>query len=166
MLIEHILHTKGHAVETIPADAPVADAVVKLRERNIGALVVTAPGAASPSEEGPPEEGSAPPGAPAIRGILSERDIVRALAAATDDAAAALAQPVSTLMTTELTTCGPRATADELMRLMTDRRIRHIPVLDGDRLAGIVSIGDVVKSRIDELQTETDTLHEYLSSGR
>jgi Mg/Co/Ni transporter MgtE len=68
-------------------------------------------------------------------------------------------------MTTELVTCEPRTTVDELARLMTDRRIRHVPVLDGDQLVGIVSIGDVVKSRLDELQTETDTLHEYLSSG-
>ena len=147
MLIEHILHHKGREVETIPAEAPVADAVVRLRERNIGALVVIAGTTDDP---------------PAVRGIISERDIVRALA----DAAAALARPVSDLMTTDVTTCDSRATADELMRLMTDRRIRHIPVVDDGRLSGIVSIGDVVKSRIDELQTETDTLHEYLSSGR
>ena len=69
-------------------------------------------------------------------------------------------------MTTEVVTCEPRTTVDELMRLMTDRRIRHVPVLDGGTLAGIVSIGDVIKSRIDELKEETDTLHEYLSSGR
>jgi CBS domain-containing protein len=77
-----------------------------------------------------------------------------------------LDQVVSELMTTVVATCGPRATVDELMRLMTDRRIRHIPVLDEGELVGIVSIGDVVKSRIDELQTETDTLHDYLASGR
>jgi CBS domain-containing protein len=151
VLIEHILHHKGREVETIPAEAAVADAVVRLRERNIGALVVIAGTTDDP---------------PAVRGIISERDIVRALADAAPDAAAALARPVSDLMTTDVTTCGSRATADELMRLMTDHRIRHIPVVDDGRLTGIVSIGDVVKSRIDELQTETDTLHEYLSSGR
>jgi CBS domain-containing protein len=171
VLIEHILHRKGHEVETIAADAPVADAVVKLRERNVGALVVTGPtggGRAGDSDsdtggdDGSGAEGTA---AGPIAGILSERDIVRALADAPPDAAV-LEQPVSTLMTTDLSTCGPRSTVDELMRLMTDRRIRHVPVVDGGELAGIVSIGDVVKSRIDELQTETETLHDYISSGR
>ena len=153
MLIEHILHHKGHDVATIPADAPVSEAVAALRERNIGALVVT--GAADQ------EAGAATDATTGIAGIISERDIVRAL-----DDPGALTRPVSDLMSTDLATCVPRATVDELMRLMTDRRIRHIPVLDRGRLAGLVSIGDVVKSRIDELQTETETLHEYLSSGR
>jgi CBS domain-containing protein len=161
VLIEHILHRKGHEVETIPADAPVADAVVKLRERNIGALVVTAPAGEADGGEGP--------AGPPVAGILSERDIVRALADAPPDepaGAGVLDQPVSALMSTDLATCGPQATVDELMRLMTERRIRHIPVLDGSELAGIVSIGDVVKSRIDELKTEAETLHDYISSGR
>jgi CBS domain-containing protein len=156
VLIEHILHHKGREVATIPADAPVADAVAGLRERNVGALVVTAP--AGQAGQGDDEAGGG------LVGILSERDVVRALAGS--DAGTVLGGPVSALMSTEVTTCEPRATVDELMRLMTDRRIRHIPVLDGGRLAGIVSIGDVVKSRIDELETETETLHEYLSSGR
>ncbi len=145
MLIEHILHRKGREVATVASDATVAEAVGLLHEWNVGALVVTA--------EGQP-----------VAGILSERDVVRALAGG-EDAAALLTWPVSNLMTTDVTTCGPRATVDELARLMTDRRIRHVPVLDGDQVAGIVSIGDVVKSRIDELQAETETLHDYLSSG-
>jgi CBS domain-containing protein len=168
VLIEHILHRKGHEVETIAADAPVADAVVKLRERNIGALVVTGPtggGRAGDSDSGGDDGSGADETAGPIAGILSERDIVRALADAAPDAAV-LEQPVSTLMTTDLSTCGPRSTVDELMRLMTDRRIRHVPVVDGGELAGLVSIGDIVKSRIDELQTETETLHDYISSGR
>ena len=154
MLIQHILHRKGGEVETIPATATVADAVARLRDRNIGALVVTD----EPGEETGEDTGTAG----AIAGILSERDIVRALAGGE----APLDQPVRTLMTTEVTTCRGRATVDEVMRLMTDRRIRHIPVVEGRRLVGIVSIGDIVKSRIDELQAETETLHEYLSSGR
>jgi CBS domain-containing protein len=144
VLIEHILHRKGRQVTTIAADATVAEAVALLQERNIGALVV-------------PDDG--------VAGMLSERDVVRALADP-ERAAGVLDQVVSELMTTVVATCGPRATVDELMRLMTDRRIRHIPVLDEGELVGIVSIGDVVKSRIDELQTETDTLHDYLASGR
>lgn len=158
MLIEHILHRKGGDVEAISADAPVSDALVRLRERNVGALVVTASGEAAARDAGAD-------GRPSLAGIVSERDVVRALAAS-GDPAAVLSEPVSALMSSDLVTCAPRATVDELMRLMTDRRIRHIPVLDEERLVGIVSIGDVVKSRIDELQTEADTLHEYLSSGR
>ena len=152
MLIEHILHRKGREVETISAAALVSDAAVLLHDRNIGALVVMADEDAE--------------GGVAVAGILSERDVVRALGESGADSAAVLGQPVAALMTTELVTCEPRTTVDELARLMTDRRIRHVPVLDGDQLVGIVSIGDVVKSRLDELQTETDTLHEYLSSGR
>jgi CBS domain-containing protein len=158
VLIQHILHRKGGEVETIPATATVADAVARLRDRNIGALVVTD----EPGDEQGDETGDDTGTAGAIAGILSERDIVRALAGGE----APLDQPVRALMTTEVTTCGARATVDELMRLMTDRRIRHIPVVEGRRLVGIVSIGDIVKSRIDELQAETETLHEYLSSGR
>jgi len=125
----------------------VADAVSLLREHNIGALVVT-----------PAEEGAR------VAGILSERDVVRALADTPGPGAVEpLAGPVSALMSTDLATCTSGDSVDDVMRLMTDRRIRHIPVLDGDRLAGIVSIGDVVKSRIDELETETSTLHQYLS---
>jgi CBS domain-containing protein len=144
VLIQHILHRKGADVTTIGPDATVAAAVALLRDRNIGALVVT--------------DGDD------VAGILSERDVVRALADA-DAGGKVLDRPVSELMTSVVATCGPRATVDELMRLMTDRRIRHIPVLDGGALVGIVSIGDVVKSRIDELQTEAETLHDYLASG-
>ena len=152
MLIEHILHRKGRVVETIPTGATVAEAVARLHERNIGALVVT-------GDDADESTGN-------VAGILSERDVVRALGAPDADTATLLARPVTDLMSTDVATCGPRATVDEIMRLMTDRRIRHVPVLEEGALAGIVSIGDVVKSRIDELQTETDTLHEYLSSGR
>ena len=150
MLIQHILHRKGGEVETIPATATVADAVARLRDRNIGALVVTD----EPGREAGDDAGTAA----SIAGILSERDIVRALAGAE----APLDQPVRELMTTEVTTCGAKATVDELMRLMTDRRIRHIPVVEGGRLVGIVSIGDVVKHKIDSLQFERDQLDSYV----
>jgi CBS domain-containing protein len=144
MLIAQVLQAKGHAVHTVPATTSVAEAVAELRTHNVGALVV--------SDDGPGRAG-----------IISERDIVRALAT---EGAAILERPVAQFMTADLATCGLRTTVDDLMRLMTERRIRHVPVLDGDRLVGIVSIGDVVKSRIDELQEEANTLHDYLVSGR
>ncbi|HEX6239228.1 MAG TPA: CBS domain-containing protein [Acidimicrobiales bacterium] len=146
MLIEHILYRKGHDVATITPQSSVADAVARLRELNIGALVVREDDAGAP-----------------IAGVFSERDVVRAL---TTVGAQTLDHPVADLMTTDVATCTPRGTVEELMRVMTDRRIRHVPVVEGGELRGIVSIGDVVKSRIDELQEEADTLHEYLSSGR
>jgi CBS domain-containing protein len=147
VLIEHILYSKGHEVTTIGPDASVAEAVALLREHNVGALVVV------DAES-------------RIAGILSERDIVRALAEETIGQTAILERQVSDLMTSEVATCGSRSSVNDLMRIMTDRRIRHVPVVDNGDLNGIVSIGDVVKSRIGELETEAGTLHDYLSSGR
>jgi CBS domain-containing protein len=144
VLIEHILRRKGVEVVTITADQPVAAAVATLRQHNIGAIVVT-------------------DDAGAIEGIISERDVVRALA---DEGPVTVDGTVRELMSSDVTTCGPRATVHELMKLMTERRIRHIPVVGDEGIAGIVSIGDVVKSRIEELEDEAETLHDYLSSGR
>lgn len=141
MLIHHVLQRKGAEVVTITADAPLTLALSTLADHNIGAIVVA-------------------DGQGAVVGILSERDIVRALAAS---GPMALDGKVGDLMTATVTTCGPRATVDELMALMTEQRIRHVPVIDDGALAGIVSIGDVVKTRIGELETETETLHDYLS---
>jgi CBS domain-containing protein len=141
MLIHHLLQRKGAEVVTTTADAPLTGALSTLADHNIGAIVVA-------------------DGQGAVVGIISERDLVRALAA---QGPAALDGTVGDLMTATVTTCGPRATVDELMALMTERRIRHVPVVDGGTLAGIVSIGDVVKTRIGELETETETLHDYLS---
>ena len=143
MLIEHILRRKGSDVATVAAQDPVTRAVSVLGEHNIGALVVAGDGGA-------------------IVGILSERDIVRALAA---EGPAALERTVGDLMTTEVTTCGLTATADDLMSTMTERRIRHIPVVGDGGLVGIVSIGDVVKSRIGELESDRDQLESYIARG-
>jgi CBS domain-containing protein len=141
LLIEHILRRKGSDVVTVAAHEPVTRAVAILGEHNIGAIVVAT------------DEGE-------IVGILSERDVVRALAS---DGPSTLQGTVSDLMTKEVATCGLRATVDELMTLMTERRIRHVPVVGDGRLVGIVSIGDIVKTRIGELETETESLHDYLS---
>lgn len=144
MLIEHILQRKGTHVVTTTTTTPVTQVLTQLAEHNVGALVVS-------SKRKP------------VAGIISERDIVRALATQGPEV---LDRAARDLMSTNLTTCDLRSTADELMRLMTERRIRHIPVLDQGRLAGIVSIGDVVKTRIDELETEAETLQHYLDPTR
>jgi CBS domain-containing protein len=143
MLIERIVREKGSDVATIRADAPVAAAVAELRRWNVGALVVT-------GESGP------------VEGIVSERDVVRAIA----DGLQALEQPVGAIMSTEVVTCDRHATVEELMRLMTDKRIRHVPIVEGGALVGIVSIGDVVKNRLGELETETRSLVDYITAGR
>ena len=145
MKLEHVLQNKGNAVETISPDATVAELVARLSEYNIGALVV--------SEDGR-----------SVVGIVSERDVVRRLA---DEGAETLTHTVGSIMTPSVTCAPPSATTADLMTLMTDSRIRHIPVLDPDELLiGIVSIGDVVKSRLGELEEERNALVEYVNVGR
>ena len=144
MLIQRILSAKGGEVLTVPAATTVADAVAQLAEHRIGALVV--------SDDGE-----------TVAGILSERDVVRALATERNKV---LGRSVADLMTVEVFTCGPDATAEELMALMTEQRIRHVPIVADGKLAGIVSIGDVVKHRLGELENETQVLHEYIATGR
>lgn len=142
--VSAILSRKGADVLTVAPVAPVAEVVQILTEHNVGALVVM--GATGD-----------------IVGIVSERDIVQQLArkgAATLDAA------VDEIMTTDVVRCTPDDTADEVMQTMTQRRLRHLPVVDGtDQIVGIVSIGDVVKSRIDDLQTRAQSMEEYISGG-
>src|SRR5436190_17854289 len=132
MRINGLLREKGAFVATIPPDATVVDVLNGLAEHGVGALIVT-------------ED------AKRILGIVSERDIARALQR---DGAAALDWPVTDVMTAEVRTCMPDDTVDSLMALMTERRIRHVPVVVDGELAGIVSIGDVVKHRVHELEHE------------
>ena len=143
MNVETILRTKGRSVVTIGVEATIEDAVQLLRRRGIGAIVVSDDGAT-------------------VQGILSERDIVHALA---DEGARLLARPVSALMTRQVFTCKPGDSIAELMAEMTDRRIRHLPVIENGRLAGIVSIGDVVKNRLDEVESEASSLREFIASA-
>lgn len=139
-----LLERKAAALETLPLDATVRDAVERLTARNIGAIVI----------EG--EEGT-------LAGILSERDIVRELAAT---GPSVLDVAVSVVMTNDVETCTPDTITDELMRVMTEHRIRHVPVVDGAwQLVGIVSIGDVVKWQLDELSTEAQELERYVRGG-
>lgn len=140
MRIRDILRRKGDAVATVPPDATVRTLLGALAEHNIGAVVVSRDGAA-------------------IDGIVSERDVVRRLH---EHGAAILDGPVSAIMTSEVRTCGLDDTVDGLRNVMTEHRFRHVPVVVDGRLAGIVSIGDVVKSAIDELETEREHLVEYI----
>ncbi|GAA2755568.1 CBS domain-containing protein [Actinopolymorpha rutila] len=142
MRISDVLRGKGPKVVTIRPDAPVRDLLQLLDSANIGAVVVSEDGAT-------------------ITGIVSERDIVRHLA----DPSRLLDQPVSTIMTSQVHTCAPHATVDSLMRLMTEQRIRHVPVVVDGRLAGLVSIGDVVKTRIGELEFEREQLENYIAQA-
>jgi CBS domain-containing protein len=144
MLIERIVREKGSDVATIRADAPVSAAVAELRRWNVGALVVT-------GDSGP------------LEGIVSERDVVRVVA---DHGITALEGRVGDIMSTEVITCDRHATVEEIMRLMTDRRIRHVPIVEDGTLIAIVSIGDVVKNRLGELETETRSLVDYITAGR
>jgi CBS domain-containing protein len=143
VLVDQILESKGRDVTTVAPDASIADAVRLLTEHNVGALVVST------------DDGT-------VDGIVSERDIVRALAESPD----VLERTVADLMVRDVATCNGRANTVDLMNTMTEGRFRHIPIVDGGRLCGIVSIGDVVKARIDELATETQQLVGYIQHGR
>src|SRR5205823_1541302 len=131
MKIRDILRNKGAAVATVRPDASVRELLAMLAEHNIGAVVVSTDGVI-------------------ITGIVSERDVVRRMH---ERGADVLSAPVSSIMTAEVRTCGLDDNVDGLRQIMTERRFRHMPVLADGRLAGIVSIGDVVKSTIDELET-------------
>jgi CBS domain-containing protein len=138
-----ILTVKGNGVATIAKSATVAEAAEALRVNRCGALVVSADGER-------------------VDGIVSERDIVRQLAA---KGANVLMSTVADVMTTEVVTCGPTTTVEELMGVMTERRIRHVPVVVDGALAGIVSIGDVVKHRLGQLEDENRTLYSYVTGS-
>ncbi len=143
MNVNDILKAKGREVATIAPDATVADAVRLLHHRSIGALVVSGDGNR-------------------LDGIVSERDVVHALA---ERGATVLDMRVSELMTRRVVTCAPNDTIAELMGEMTRRRIRHLPVVDRGRLAGLVSIGDVVKNRLEEMEFETTSLRQFIAGA-
>jgi CBS domain-containing protein len=143
MQVRHILLEKGREIISINAEATLSEAARLLARRRIGAVIVMG------------EDGS-------LAGILSERDVVRAVS---DESVAALARPVSSFMTRVLTTCSEDDTVDGLMELMTNGRFRHVPVVCGGRLVGIVSIGDVVKTRIAETVREAESLRDYIAAG-
>lgn len=138
--VSAILNAKGNEVATIAPDASIAVAADMLAQHNVGALVVSSDGRT-------------------VQGIVSERDLVRRLAGL---GVACLEGSVSELMISDVTTCTLESTCDELMKWMTQGRFRHMPVLVDGELAGIISIGDVVKSRLDELEVQAEALEQYV----
>ena len=142
MLVAEILKTKGDAVFTLEPDETIAVAAAQLVDRRVGALIVCE--------------------ADRVIGVLSERDIGRAVARA---GAPVLDQPVRDHMTAEVVFAEPGEGVDVLMSRMTDRRIRHLPVLKDQRLCGVVSIGDVVKCQIVDATREAESLKSYILAG-
>jgi CBS domain-containing protein len=142
MRIADVLRGKGGAVVTINPDATVAELLAGLAEHNIGAMVVAGPDG--------------------IEGIVSERDVVRQLHT---HGASVLSRPIETIMTSVVSTCSKEDTVDSLTLLMTENRVRHVPVLENGKLIGIVSIGDVVKTRMQELESEHEQLQSYITQG-
>lgn len=143
MTVHTIISLKGRECVTISPEATLADAARLLTEKRIGAVVVTSFDSF-------------------VAGILSERDIVNALA---KRGAGALDQSVASTMTREVVTCTEEDTLNDLMKRMTAGRFRHVPVVKDGRLAGIVSIGDVVKQRLAEMERESQALKEYIATA-
>lgn len=143
MHVSAILINKGRAVETVNPTTKLGDVIKRLADKRIGAVIVGAPDAQ-------------------IAGIVSERDVVNALAA---NGPKVLDWPVSEVMTSNVATCLETDTIDELMVRMTDGRFRHLPVVADSRLMGIVSIGDVVKHRVAEIEHEASAMRDYIKTG-
>ena len=141
MNVQTILKTKGTRVVTVKPETTVTDALRVLKQERIGAVVIS-------------------PDGKAVAGILSERDVVRTLA---DRGADTLARPVSEVMTKAVVTCGVKDTIVELMDRMTQGHFRHMPVVDGDELSGMISIGDVVKARLGQVESEAEALRSYIT---
>ena len=142
MRIADILRTKGASVATVTETTTVTGLLAELVIHNIGAMVVVGPDG--------------------VVGIVSERDVVRKLH---DHGPELLRSSVSDIMSKILVTCTPDDQIDDLSALMTNNRVRHVPVMHGDRLVGIVSIGDVVKNRMEQLQAEQEHLQAYITQG-
>jgi CBS domain-containing protein len=138
-----LLRHKGSEVASVPPGVSVAGLLEDLSRHNVGAMVVC-------------------DDAGTLVGIVSERDVVRQL---NEQGAELLHAPVSEIMTTEVVTCEPGENVDRLASIMTERRIRHMPVVTGGKLVGIVSIGDVVRSRIEQLESDREQLESYIAQG-
>lgn len=142
MTVKRIIGEKGRDVATVAPDATLASIAATLAEKKIGAVVVVEGGA--------------------IRGIVSERDIVRAVARRGGDV---LSKSAREWMTVDVVTCRPEDTINEVMQTMTSGRFRHLPVVENGKLGGIVSIGDVVKRRIEDVEREAEQIREYITTA-
>jgi CBS domain-containing protein len=142
MTVRAILDTKGHQIESVEPDARLSAAIKTLAERKIGAVLVMSQGR--------------------VEGILSERDIVRVLG---ERGAAALDEPVSAVMTRKVVSCKQADTVAAIMEMMTSGKFRHLPVLEDDRVVGLISIGDIVKWRVGEYEAEQEALREYIKTA-
>lgn len=143
MNVEIILKTKGNEVATTKPDATLTAVAGELSSRKIGALVVSGDGKT-------------------VDGIISERDIVRAVA---DSGPEALNKPASTAMTSDVSTCSRHDSIEELMKTMSQGRFRHLPVTENGKLCGMISIGDVVKYRLEEVEEEAEALRGFIAGG-
>lgn len=142
MRIANVLHAKGSVVATVPPDAPVAVMLAQMAKHRVGAVVVVDDGV--------------------VVGMVWEREVIRLL----HERGAALVQaPILEIMNTDVISCMPTDEVDRVLRIMTDRRIRHLPVMVEGNLRGIVSMGDLVKARIDELETNRAYLQSYIGAG-
>ncbi len=141
MTVETILGRKGSKVHTVQPDTKVIKAVDDLWQETIGAVVVSSDGEH-------------------IDGILSERDIVHALA---DNGTACLDWPVSKIMTRDVKTCSSEDRALSIMGMMDQHHIRHVPVVDGDKMVGLISVGDIIKRRLDEVEADAKAMREYIT---
>jgi CBS domain-containing protein len=142
MTVRAILDTKGHQIESVEPDAKLSAAIKTLAERKIGAVLVMSQGR--------------------VEGILSERDIVRVLGGR---GAAALDEPVSAVMTRKVVSCKQADTVAAIMEMMTSGKFRHLPVIEDDRVVGLISIGDIVKWRVGEYEAEQEALREYIKTA-
>jgi CBS domain-containing protein len=142
MTVRSILNTKGHQIMSVAPDAKLAAAVKLLAEKKIGAVLVM--------------------DQTRLEGILSERDIVRVLG---ERGAAVLDEPVGDVMTRKVVTCKETDTVAELMEMMTTGKFRHLPVVDNGKVVGLISIGDIVKRRVQEYESEQEALRDYIKTA-
>ena len=142
MTVRSILNTKGHQIMSVEPDAKLAAAVKLLAEKKIGAVLVM--------------------NQSRLEGILSERAIVRVLG---ERGAGVLEEPVSQVMTHKVVTCKETDTVAELMEMMTKGKFRHLPVLDNNKVVGLISIGDIVKRRVQEYESEQEALRDYIKTA-
>jgi CBS domain-containing protein len=142
MTVRAILDTKGHNVQSVEPQAKLSSAIKILGERKIGAVLVMSAGG--------------------IEGILSERDIVRVLG---ERGAAVLDEPISAVMTKKVISCKQSDTVGAIMEMMTDGKFRHLPVVDGEKVVGLISIGDIVKWRVREYELEQEALRDYIKTA-